>query len=108
MAVSHHAAREGLPGAFCRVTPGTSLAGPKLHTIALRVRLGPGNPDRVDFLCAAQIDERPLRIERIVFTSEGACQIRIALPIGIGIAIRKNGIVAAVASTAHAPVRQSV
>ncbi len=86
--VRNGARREGLPhalGGACRER--AARAGPKLNGVASRVRIGPGDANGIDIRLAAEIDHHPLRMQRIIFTSELASQVRIAFPVRLGIAI---------------------
>ena len=109
LAVGHRAAGVRLPDGFGNVAPRIVLAArPELHAVILRVRFGPCDADGVDLMQTTQIDDHPLRMQRIVFAGEAASQIGIALPVGIGVAIGQHRVVAPVISAGHAAVRQRV
>ena len=67
------------------------FAGPVLNLVDTRIWFGPGNTNRIYVLLLPQIDHHPLRMERIRFASEWLCEIGIALPVGIQIAVIEAG-----------------
>src|SRR6266576_5441158 len=68
------------------------LAGPILNEILSRIRLAPGNLDRTDRQTIREINSHPLRMKEVVFSSESLCQVRIALPVSVKVAVRNAGI----------------
>ena len=79
---------ERLPRAFVdAVIERFLFSGPELYVVALGVRLRPGDLDGVDVGLRAQIDHHPLGMQRIVIAGVRFGQVRIALPIGLQIAI---------------------
>ncbi len=86
------------------------IARPILHFIIHRVRLGPRDSNRAHRNRARQIEKHPLRMQRVAFTSERLRQIRIALPIRVGISVRNPRIpfrVRAVVAR-HSAMRQRI
>src|SRR5271157_1589206 len=82
------AERKRLPRAFGRaVIEGLELASPELYRVAFGVMVRPCDADRIDVNLAAQVNNDPLRMQRVVFAGESLGQVRIALPVGLGISI---------------------
>lgn len=54
--------------------------------------VSPGNAYVRDDLFRLQLNHYPLRMEAVIFACERLCEIGIALPVGVEIAIIKSGI----------------
>ena len=78
--------RERNPGASGGDVDGIE-AGPVLEDVVGGVGVGPGDLEPIDKLFAREVDDDPLRMERIVFTGEAAAEIRIALPVCVLVAV---------------------
>jgi len=62
---------------------------PILHFILAGARFTPVDADRIYVVVFAQVDDDPLRMQRVVFVGERIGQVRIALPESFWIAIRE-------------------
>ena len=102
---------------ICEFTPRTvqrlhkriSRARPVLNFVTARVRIRPGDPHRADLLDRAEIDHYPCRMLCVRLAREFLAEIRIALPVGVRVAVRQSRIVALGASIARvATMRQRI
>src|SRR6516164_5958989 len=103
--------REPLPASRRRL-PDRVLAGPELHHVVPRVRLGPVDADGVEPLPAGEIEDHPLRMRGIVLAAEGLREVRVALPEGLRVAVGEtriaDGIGAVIAGDAAARQRIAI
>src|SRR5271169_573097 len=86
--------REGLPDAAGGRLDGI-LAGPILNEVVSSVRFAPRDANAVDGLRLRQIEDDPLRMQRIAFGGEVLSEIGIALPESVEVAIgeaRESGV----------------
>src|SRR5215472_8671378 len=67
------------------------LRSPILHFVVKRVGLGPVDANVRDRFMRSEIDDDPLRMSGVRFAGEFGSEIRIALPISIGIAVSQSG-----------------
>src|SRR5580704_4572654 len=68
------------------------FARPVLDYAAASIWVGPSNPDRVERARSGKVNKNPLGMKRIVFACVWLCQIWIALPIRIQIAVGESRI----------------
>ena len=73
------------------------VAGPILHGVRGRIRVGPIQTNRVDGFFGAEIHDDPLRVQGIALAGERLVEIRIALPIGRKVAVGQTRVVVVVA-----------
>src|SRR5207245_6867354 len=78
---------EGLPRTLVLFVHGVAVADPVLYFERLRVGISPLDADCIDILFLVESDHHPLRMKRVIFSGEFLCQIGIAFPVGIEIAI---------------------
>ena len=82
------AQRESLPRAFRRaLIKRFKVASPKLDRVTFRIRISPGDTNRIHFDLRPQIDHHPLRMQRVIFASERLGEIWIALPVRVEVAV---------------------
>jgi hypothetical protein len=90
LAVCDRSGRKSLPDSAGRPFYGIVSARPKLDEVGARVWLSPCNLNCIDILPATEIDDYPLRVQRVLFASERLSQIRIAFPIRFRITVCKS------------------
>src|ERR1700691_252227 len=81
--------RKGLPDAASRRSDGI-ISGPILGDVAGRKRFSPRDASAVDGLRLREIEDDPLRMQRITFAGEMFGEIRVALPESVGVAVRQS------------------
>src|SRR5260221_14017794 len=59
------------------------FAGPVLHLVGGGVWRGPGHANGIHFLLFSEIDDDPLRVQRIIFAGESLSEVWIAFPIRV-------------------------
>src|SRR5215470_10216481 len=74
------------------------LTGPVLHAVVLRIWIGPRDPDGVDGKRIREVDNDPLRVQRVVFAGELFRQIRITLPVGVLVAVSDTAVAGGIGS----------
>src|ERR1700733_2878093 len=103
--------RERLPRAARGEFDGI-VTGPILHEVMSCVGVAPGDADCVNGLRLRQVENNPLGMQRVAFSSEMLGEIRVALPESVEVAVgeaRKTGVAGAiVAGEAAAWKRVSV
>src|SRR5438105_71121 len=81
------AGSEVLPRSLILLVHCIAGAGPILHLIDSGIRFSPGDANRINVFILLKIYYYPLRMEGVVLAGEALGQIRIALPIRVGIAV---------------------
>ena len=89
LAVVDDTIRKCDPGAERRLLDRV-FAVPVLDHVLPRERLGPGDPHGVERARGCQVDNDPLGMKRIVFARVRLREVRIALPVGIQVAIGES------------------
>jgi hypothetical protein len=74
--------------------PDRIFASPELNLVLPCKGLTPGNAQAINRLFLFQIDDHPLRMQRIAFSCKFLSKVRTAFPKRIGIAIHQHGITA--------------
>ena len=86
-ALGDAAGSEVLPRSLILLVHCVAGTCPILHLIDSGIRFSPGDANCINVFILLKIYYYPLRMEGVVLASEALGQIRIAFPIGLGIAV---------------------